>query len=129
MQWIPINFGTKIHKGSNLSFTLCYLCLFGYISILFFTYKMKIIRNKPLKSCKDYNYRCENKSNILKSKQILISMIYPDWDKRRQGKLEDFRLESDPSDCLRVNFLRGMRNEMKKSLCQWQKGRTMTTNF
>ena len=61
---------------------------------------MKIIHNKPLKHCKDCNYRCENNSNILKSKQILISMIYPDWDKRRQGKLKGLRLESDPSDCL-----------------------------
>lgn len=41
-----------------------------------------------LKNFRYCNYRCENNSNILKSKLILISMIRPCWDKRKQSKLK-----------------------------------------
>ena len=41
-----------------------------------------------LKNFKYCNYRCENNSNILKSKLMLIRMTWLYWDKRRQSKLK-----------------------------------------
>lgn len=59
-----------------------------------------MITVKSLKSCKEYHYRCENTSYILKPKQILISIACLDWEEKRKDKPRDFASESDAVDFL-----------------------------
>lgn len=83
---------------------------------VFFNYKMLITNDKSLKVCKDYHFWCENTLCILRSKEILINILYLGWEERRHRKLKDLSLESNATDCLWVNFLRGVRKIWRKTV-------------
>lgn len=56
---------------------------------------------------------------------MLISITRLDWEEKRKNKPKD-GLESDAGDCLWANFLRNVRNNMKKNLCHQQREGKMT---